>query len=166
MLISPSEFRATDFPSPVPFNRLGVLFENWYVGVAGNFCFRRPAERGLGGRLEIRPSPRGGCGNAAMLEILTTFLIDLPGVPMPETPDTVLGAGRAPVGAGRAGGGNAADGARSPVFGVLGVDRLVRVGTPPVLFRVLPTGRAGRALVGGPFDGREGRGRAADIMSP
>jgi hypothetical protein len=98
--------------------------------------------------------------------MLTTFLIDLPGVPSPETPETALGVGRAPVGAGSDGGGNAADGARIPVLGVLGVDLLATVGSPPVLFRVLPTGSAGRAAVGGPLEGREGRGSEADMMTP
>jgi hypothetical protein len=98
--------------------------------------------------------------------MLTTFLIDLPGVLSPETPETDLGVGRAPVGAGNDGGGNAADGARRPVLGVFGVDLLAGVGRPPVLFRVLPTGSAGRAAVGGPLDGREGRGSEADMIRP
>jgi len=98
--------------------------------------------------------------------MLTTFLIVLPGVLRPGIPDTALGCGRAPVGAGSAGGGNAADGARRLVFGVLGVDLLPGAGSPPVLFRVLLTGRAGRAAVGGPSDGREGLGSEADMITP
>jgi len=62
------------------------------------------------------------------------------------------------------GGGKAADGALNPVFGVLGVDLLAGVGRPPVLFRVLATGRAGSAPVGGAFDGRDGRGSVADMV--
>lgn len=39
-------------------------------------------DNGLGGRLEIRPSPLGGWGNELML---TVFLIDLPAAFTPET---------------------------------------------------------------------------------
>lgn len=140
-----------------------MLLENWYVGVVGVLDFREeiPVESGLGGRLAIRPSPRGGCGNEF---ILTTFLIVLLGVPIPEIPETALGCGSAPVGAGSEGGGNAADGARKPVLGVDGVDLPPRAGIAPVLFLVLLTGSAGRAAVGGPFDGREGLGSEADML--
>lgn len=34
----------------------------------------------------------------------------------------------------------------------------------PVLFRVLLMGSAGSAMLGGPFDGREGRGNAVAIV--
>lgn len=57
MLISPSENRAlplaTDFPSVELFSKLGVPLE------FGVFTFRLP-DRGLGGMLPIRVSPRGG----------------------------------------------------------------------------------------------------------
>lgn len=39
---------------------------------------------------------------------------------------------------------------------------------PPVLFRDFETGnagKAGRAMLGGPFDGREGRGRVVAILA-
>jgi hypothetical protein len=52
------------------------------------------------------------------------------------------------------------DGARSPVFGVAGVDLL-----PPVLLRVFETGNAGSAAVGGAIEGREGRGIEFDIVT-
>jgi len=52
------------------------------------------------------------------------------------------------------------DGARSPVFGVAGVDLL-----PPVLLRVFETGNAGSADVGGASEGREGRGMEFDIVT-
>lgn len=55
------------------------------------------------------------------------------------------------------------DGARSPVFGVAGVDLLAGVASPPVLLRVFPTGNAGSADVGGASEGREGRGMEFDI---
>ncbi len=129
--------------------------------MVGVFDFREetPADKGLGGKLAIRPSPRGGCGKEFML---TTFLIVLPALLSPEAD---LGCGKEPVGAGVVGGRKAADGARNPVLGVDGVDLVADVGTPPVLFRVLPTGRAGRAIVGGPFDGRDGLGSVADMMT-
>jgi hypothetical protein len=46
---------------------------------------------------------------------------------------------------------------------VAGVDLLAGVGIPPVLLRVLPTGNAGSATVGGPIEGREGRGKEFDM---
>ena len=136
--------------------------ENWYVGVVGVFAFRaaRPLERGLGGKLAMRPSPRGGCGNEFML---TTFLMVLPAGLSPEAD---LGCGRAPVGAGEGGGRKAEDGALRPGFGVPGADLLAGVGRAPVLFRVLGMGSAGRAEFGGPSDGRAGLGSAADMMTP
>ena len=130
------------------------------MGVVGvlDFLDETPVDSGLGGRLVMRPSPRGGCGNEFML---TVFLIVLPA---PLNPETDLGCGRATVGAGVVGGRNDVDGARSPILGVLGVDRLPGTTNPPVLFRVLPTGNAGSATVGGPFEGREGLGSAVDMV--
>lgn len=129
------------------------------MGVVGVLAFleETPVDSGLGGRLVIRPSPRGGCGKEFML---TVFLIVLPAA---LNPDADLGWGRATVGAGVVGGRNDDDGARRPVLGVFGVDLLTGTAKPPVLFRVLPIGRAGSATVGGPFDGRDGRGSAVDI---
>lgn len=61
------------------------------------------------------------------------------------------------------------DGARSPLFGRVGVEapdlKSDMVGMPPVLFRVLFAGSAGRAAVGGPKDGLEGRGSDAAILN-
>jgi hypothetical protein len=58
------------------------------------------------------------------------------------------------------------DGARSPLLGVDGAD-LAGVGEGegmfPVLFRVLCTGKAGKAMFGGPFEVRAGRGKAVAI---
>lgn len=42
---------------------------------------------------------------------------------------------------------------------------LLGVGMPPVLLRVLGTGRAGRAMDGGPLEGRDGRGSVVAIVS-
>lgn len=56
----------------------------------------------------------------------------------------------------------AADGARS-LLGVWGAD--LGVGILPVLFLVLPMGRAGSAMLGGPFDGPAGRGRAVVMLA-
>lgn len=43
------------------------------------------------------------------------------------------------------------------------LDRLPGVDAAPVLFRVLLTGNAGSADVGGPIEGRDGLGGAADM---
>jgi hypothetical protein len=114
---------------------------------------------GLGGRLLTRPSPRGGCGNEF---ILTVFRMVFPALLIP---DTARGCGKAEVGAGVAGGRKVeVDGARSPLFGVFAPDFLLgELEIPPVLFLVLVTGRAGNATVGGPFDGRDGRGSVVAI---
>jgi len=48
-------------------------------------------------------------------------------------------------------------------LGVAGEDLGDAAVNPPLLFRVLHTGSAGRAMVGGPFDGRDGRG--IDMMA-
>lgn len=64
------------------------------------------------------------------------------------------------------GGARTPDGARSPLLGVVGADLDgVVVERLPVLFRVLVTGKAGSAMLGGPFEGREGRGRAVAIVA-
>lgn len=47
---------------------------------------------------------------------------------------------------------------------VVGADLVSGVASELVLFLVLGTGSAGRADVGGPFDGREGLGSAVNIM--
>lgn len=89
--------------------------------------------------------------------MLTVFRIVLPAALIPETP---RGCGKAEVGAGDAGGRKVEEGARSPLFGVFGVSFGAGLGRAPVLLRVLPTGKAGRATFGGPFDGRGGLGSA------
>jgi hypothetical protein len=91
--------------------------------------------------------------------MLTVFLIVLPAA---LTPDTDLGWGSDPVGAGVAGGSRLADGARRPLLGVVGVDLLARL---LLLFLVLLTGSAGSAIVGGEFEGRDGLGSAVDISA-
>ena len=96
--------------------------------------------------------------------MLTTFRIVLPPVGPPPILETERGCGRAVVGAGVEGGKNVVDGALSPLLGVFGVDLAAGVASPPVLFRVLPTGSAGSATVGGPLDGRAGLGNAVDIF--
>lgn len=123
-----------------------------------------PPESGLGGKLDVLTPPRGGCGKAL---ILIVFLIDLPA---PFTPGVVRNLGRvvsdAPGVVGR--GSPAAEGARKEDFGRRGGDPSDfaisdGVGMLPVLFRLL-TGSAGKAVVGGPYDGLEGLGRAAAIV--
>jgi hypothetical protein len=61
------------------------------------------------------------------------------------------------------GGRNVVEGARRPLFGVVEIDLKLGVGMPPALFRVLLTGRAGRAAVGGPCDCLGGLGSAVAI---
>jgi len=96
--------------------------------------------------------------------MLTVFRNVLPAPFMPAMPDTERGWGSAVVGGGVAGGRRLVDGARSPVLGAIGANLVAGVGTPPVLLRVLPTGKAGSAIVGGPFDGRDGLGSEADMV--
>ena len=67
------------------------------------------------------------------------------------------------MGAGLVGGANDAEGARRPLLGVPGADLLAGVGMPPVLFRVLGIGKAGKAMDGGPLEGRDGRGSVVAI---
>lgn len=116
--------------------------------------------RGLGGRLLTRVSPRGGWGNELMLTVLRNVLTEE--LLMAET---ARGCGSADVGAGDVGGRKVVDGARRPLLelGVDGLDLEAGVGMPPVLFLVLGIGRAGSAIDGGPFDGRDGRGSVVAI---
>ncbi len=69
------------------------------------------------------------------------------------------------VGAGVAGGRKVVEGARKPLLGVLKV-ALAATGEValPVLLRVFPTGKAGRAELGGPSEGREAFGRAVAMV--
>ena len=58
------------------------------------------------------------------------------------------------------------EGALRPLWGVFGADlEEPRVGIFPVLFRVLLMGKAGRAIFGGPLDGRDGRGSVVVMAS-
>ena len=93
--------------------------------------------------------------------MLTDFLSDL----LEELAAiSALGWGRAVVGTGLGGGGiTDAEGARNPLRGVLGKD-LVGLGIPPVLLRVLLIGRVGKAMVGGAFPARCGRGSVVVIV--
>ena len=68
------------------------------------------------------------------------------------------------MGAGLVGGRKVLEGARRPLLGVPGADLVEGVEMAPVLLRVLPTGRAGRAVVGGPLEGREALGSVAISM--
>jgi len=158
----PSEFRVAagrdiDLPSAVPLRKLGVPVNNWYVGVVGVLNFREGAlvESGLGGRLDIRPSARGGWGKELMLTVFRMVL------PAELTPDT----DRAPAGVGIAGGRRLAEGARRPLLGVVGVDLLKEDARPLVLFLVFATGKAGRAIDGGLMEGLAGLGSAVDMLS-
>ncbi len=84
--------------------------------------------------------------------MLTVFLSVLPALLTAGDP---LGIGRAVVGAGEGGGParTLLDGARSPVFGVVGL--LLGIAIPPVLFRALEAGKLGKEVFGGPFEGRD-----------
>ena len=168
-LIRPSDILTpapTDFPSPLPFSRLGVVLPILNVEEAAEAFGRRvefddrSAASGLPGTLLLR---LGGWGNELML---TAFFKDFPGG---STPGGKRGRGAADARAGDVGAVECTlDGVRSPFLGVLAADfegvapaarRL------PVLFRVLGTGRAGRATFGGPLDGRDGRGRVVAMMA-
>jgi hypothetical protein len=59
-------------------------------------------------------------------------------------------------------GGRLVEGARRPDLGVEGAD--FAAGILPVLLRVFETGNAGRAMLGGPFDGRDGRGSVVAMV--
>jgi hypothetical protein len=123
----------------------------------------KPPESGLGGRLVVLTPPgppRGGCGKALMLIV---FRIDFPA---PFTPETarIFGRGAPPGVAGS----EDVEGARNELLGILGIESERISGVvcmPPVLLRVFLEGRAGRAVVGGPKDGRDGRGREAAMMN-
>lgn len=97
--------------------------------------------------------------------MLTTFLIDFPvGFAPGVKLETWRGVGRPDIGVGDKGGLlYVLDGTRRPVLGVLLAD-LEGGARAPVLFLVFGTGRAGRAMLGGPFDGRDGRGSVAAIV--
>ena len=156
MLVSPSDVLIpatlkTDLPSALPFRRLGALppicptlgvargARGFLTGVAN-------PGKGLAGTLDIR---LGGWGNEL---ILTVFLIVLPALLTAGGP---LGVGRAVVGAGEGGGPvrTLADGARKPLFGVVGL--AVGVAEPEVDFRGFGRGKAGKEELGGPFEGRD-----------
>lgn len=155
----------TDFPSPLPFSRLGVELPKLNVEGVGPLGRRTELEdrfespaRGLGGRLLAR---LGGCGNEF---ILTAFFSDFPAG---FTPGGKRGCGSADVGAGDAGAvAYTLDGVRSPLLVVLAVDfDGVAAARLLVLFRVFGTGRAGRATFGGPLEGRDGRGSVVVMMA-
>lgn len=151
----------TDLPSPEPFRRLGGPLA-WLV-VLAVFDFRPPDDKGLGGWLGTLLSPRGGWGNELMLTDLRSVLPALFAVA-----DAERGCGNDEVGAGVVGGGNSVlEGARSPVLGAFVKDLAgVDGGCRPDDFRVFATGSAGRAIVGGPFEGRLGLGSAVVILKP
>jgi hypothetical protein len=122
-----------------------------------------PPDNGLGGRLAVR-IPRGGCGNALMLIVFRIVF------PAPFTPGVVLILGRVVLPPGVAGAERfECEGARRPLLGNRGGEVLVLeseiVGMFPVLFRVFVVGSAGNAVVGGPYEGLDGRGNAAAIMN-
>ena len=162
--------------SPLPFSMLGAvpLVKDCTFGVAVVFrrlrFFDAPAapkldsadslllpdgagvkapDKGLGGRLDVRTLPRGGCGKAFMLIVFLTVF------PEALTPGVVRNFGRVefvagPVEVGRL----VVEGTRSPLFGKLGggmplLSKLDRVGIAPVLLRAF-IGNAGSAVVGGP----------------
>lgn len=97
--------------------------------------------------------------------MLTLFLIVFPA---PFTPGVVRNFGRAELAPDIVGGGICDDdGARSPLFGIWLPSALTsETGEAfPVLFLVFVVGKAGNADVGGPYDGRDGRGIAAAMVT-
>jgi len=134
-----------------------------FVAPLGAFPGTAPPDNGLGGRLAVLTPPRGGWGKAL---ILIVFLMVLPA---PFTPGAVRNLGRVvPVlDPGVVGRGIPADeGARNEDFGRRGGDpsdllTSDGVGMLPVLLRLLTVGNAGKAVVGGPYDGLAGLGIVA-----
>lgn len=106
-------------------------------------------DNGLGGKLVVL-MPRGGCGKALMLIV---FLMVLPA---PFTPGVNFDFGSVELLLGVVGWVRCvAEGARRPLFGRLGggtrdVLDSDPAGMFPVLFLVFETGKAGRAVLGGP----------------
>ncbi len=121
-----------------------------------------PAERGLGGRLAARMPLRGGGGKALMLVVFLSVL------PAAFTPGVLRGFGRAVIGAGIIGGVCVLEGVRIPLLGNGVCNPILEsaiVGTAPVLLRVFVVGMAGNEVVGGPYNGRDGRGIAAAMLA-
>lgn len=157
-----------DFPSPLPLRKLGVLelivlYMDSFAAFDGFLVDRGLSTAlGLGGTpLLERVSPLGGCGKELMLTLLRRVF------PGPLTPEPVLGCGSAADGAGPGGARLIVDGVRRPDRGVPGADLIEAVGEGifPVLLRVLLTGRAGSAILGGPTEGRDGRGNVVVIVT-
>ncbi len=110
-----------------------------------------PEDSGLGGRLVVR-TPRGGCGNELMLICFFKTL--------PDPADDVcnfVGVLVVVVGAGSC----EEDAARRPPPGVFTPGGF----RPESEERVLGTGRAGKAAVGGPCRGFDGLGIVVAIVS-
>lgn len=166
-LTRPSDMRTLvmDFPSPLPFKKLGVpALKLLCIESLEDLDFRAvrgfSLPNGLGGTVPARLSPLGGCGKELILTVFRT-VFGVVGLPF-----RVFGrAGKADNGDGLGGGGRCdAEGARRPL-GVLGADLVdPGVGMVPVLFRDLLTGSDGRAILGGPFDGLDGRGRVVVML--
>jgi hypothetical protein len=117
-------------------------------------------ESGLGGKLVVRMPPRGGWGNALILMVFLMLL------PASFTPGAFRSFGRVAL-CGDVGRFDV-EGARRPLLGRLGAASDLKsesVGMAPVLLRVLVLGKAGRALVGGPRDGLDGRGSDAAMSA-
>lgn len=89
--------------------------------------------------------------------MLTDFRRVFPGIPLMAA-ETARGCNNADPGlAATDGGNNVEEGVRSPVFdGVVSDLAGVDGGCRPDALRVLATGSAGRAMVGGPLEGLEG----------
>lgn len=120
---------------------------------------------GLGGKLLDLLSPRGGCGNELILTVFRSVLPAALTAPMAFTLARLLERGNVVVGTG-VGGVKILEGARRPLLGVDGADFTGACdGIFSVLFRVLCTGKAGNAILGGPFEDRDGRGKAVAISS-
>jgi hypothetical protein len=99
--------------------------------------------------------------------MLIVFLMVFPAA---LTPGVVRNFGRVVLPPGVVGGGICdVEGARSPLFGKLRVEdpdwKSESVGMLPILLRVFVVGKAGSAVVGGPYEGPDGRGIAAAIAN-
>lgn len=138
-----------NFPSALPFNRLGVGVAVLLLAAESlaDFGFRvgRPLASGLDGMLlPSRLSPLGGFGKELMLTVFRRLLVAAAAAWV-----LLLG-----------GAGDDEEGARKPLRGALGDFGVL--GMAPVPLRPLGTERVGRE-VSGPIEGR-GRGRAVAMV--
>lgn len=158
--MTPSDIRTLlmNFPSALPFNRLGVGVGVLLLATESltDFGFRvervlSPAS-GLDGMLLSRLSPLGGFGKELMLTAFRSVLVDAAATWLAFGKGGILLLEET---------GDAEEGARKPLRGALGV--FAGLGMAAMLFRFLGKERVGREVSEGPIEGR-GRGRAVAML--